>query len=138
MPIPQIEVSIKVYFYDTDAGGVVHNVAYLRMIEQVRSDLAEEMGWSLGEMGGEGSVCPVVARTEIDYIRPARLGDTLIIRGSISKMEKVCFYFKAEVFREGSEEILCRSLQKMVTVNLKTGRPKALRSDWREKWGATK
>ena len=47
---PQAEREFTVYFFDTDAGGVVHNLAYLRWVEAVRTDLAEKLGW--GIIGG--------------------------------------------------------------------------------------
>lgn len=129
---PEISVSLKVYFYDTDAGGVVHNVAYLRMIEIARSDLAEKLGWSLQAMGdGE---CPVVARTEIDYLKPARLGDELRIHSRLAGMEKIRFYIETVITNAANGEVFCRCRQTMVTVQLATGRPRSLRKDWRTKW----
>jgi YbgC/YbaW family acyl-CoA thioester hydrolase len=129
---PAIETPVKVYFYDTDAGGVVHNIAYLRFVETARSQLAEYMGWALTDMLGES--CPVVARTEIDYIKPAKLGDELIVKGKLVGMEKVRFYLAFEIIRILDSVLIAKALQTMVTVDLKTGRPKPLRKDWVEQW----
>ncbi len=82
METPALDTEVRVMFFDTDAGGVVHNIAYLRFIETNRSLLAEKMGYPLAEMLGRGN-CPVVVRTEIDYRRPARLWDTLFIHGEL-------------------------------------------------------
>jgi acyl-CoA thioesterase FadM len=50
----EAEREFTVYFFDTDAGGVVHKVTYLRWIEAVRTEVAEILGWGIGEMvGGE-------------------------------------------------------------------------------------
>ena len=130
---PEWTTSIKVYFYDTDAGGVVHNVAYLRIIEQARSDFAAYLGWTLGEMTGDGD-CPVVSRTEIDYLKPARLGDTLKIKVKLTSMEKVRFHLEFEILRESDDLVLAKVRQVMVPVSLKTMKPVALRKDWRERW----
>ena len=51
---PAHATKLKVYYYDTDAGGVVHNVAYLRLIEAARTDYAEVLGWTVKEMGASG------------------------------------------------------------------------------------
>ncbi|MEM9400321.1 MAG: thioesterase family protein [Verrucomicrobiota bacterium] len=132
---PVYAMPIKIYFYDTDAGGVVHNVAYLRMVETARSELAEKMGWTLHEMQmPDGNGCPVVARTEIDYIRPARLGDDLKIEARIAAMEKVRFYIDFEITRPADQTLISKCRQKMVTVNLRSMRPVPLRQDWLEKW----
>ena len=83
---PHLSVPLEVYYFDTDAGGVVHNIAYLRMGEIARSQLAASLGWTLGDMNRTGLV-PVVARTEIDYLKPARLGDALAIEAELVGME---------------------------------------------------
>ncbi|HCN27978.1 MAG TPA: acyl-CoA thioesterase, partial [Verrucomicrobiales bacterium] len=62
--IPTIETREEVMFFDTDIGGVVHNIAYLRMIETARTRLAAKLGMSLREMS-ETQLFPVVVRTEI-------------------------------------------------------------------------
>jgi acyl-CoA thioester hydrolase len=130
---PELSVPVKVYFYDTDAGGVVHNVAYLRLIEQARSELAVSLGWDLKAMLSADGHCPVVSRTEIDYLKPARLGDVLDIHGEMVAMEKVRFHLAFTIRRQDGAE-LCRARQVMVTVNLASGRPQPLRRDWLERW----
>ena len=67
-------------FFDTDCGGVVSNIAYLRFIEIARTLLAEKLGLALAEMA-ETQRYPVVVRTEITYCRGARLSDRLVIEG---------------------------------------------------------
>jgi tol-pal system-associated acyl-CoA thioesterase len=133
-PWPSIRLAIRVYFYDTDAGGVVHNIAYLRMIEAARTELAASLGWTSAEMIHGPLGCPVVTRTEIDYLKPARLGDLLMVESSLARVESVRFIITTDVTREGEEKPLCRARQTLVTVDLATGRPKALREDWRERW----
>ncbi|MDR2463967.1 MAG: acyl-CoA thioesterase [Verrucomicrobiales bacterium] len=129
---PEIIIPLTVYFFDTDAGGVVHNAAYLRMVEIARSDLAEKLGWPLTAMAaGE---CPVVARTEIDYLKPARLGDDLRAHSRLAGMEKIRFYIETVISNAADGAVFCRCRQTMVTVQLRTGRPRSLRKDWRAKW----
>lgn len=77
-------------FFDTDIGGVVHNIAYLRMIETARTRLAAVMGLALREMA-QTQQYPVVVRTEIDYKKPATLGDWITIRGRLESVERVRF-----------------------------------------------
>ncbi len=126
---PAHTARLKIYYYDTDAGGVVHNVAYLRLIEAARTDLAEILGWTVKEMGETGIV-PVVARTEIDYLKPARLGDTVRIEGRITKLEKIRFHLAFDLFRDADGTLLARCRQVMVTVNLANGRPQAVPEMW--------
>ncbi|MDG1071889.1 MAG: hotdog domain-containing protein, partial [Akkermansiaceae bacterium] len=74
----------EVMFFDTDCGGVVHNIAYLRMIETCRTKLAGLMGMDLPTMA-ETQLYPVVVRTEIDYRASAKLGDQLEINGHVTE-----------------------------------------------------
>src|SRR6478735_6664641 len=71
---PRVRTEVQVMFFDTDCGGVVSNIAYLRFIEIARTLLGEELGLMLTEMAATQKY-PVVVRTEIDYRRPAKLGD---------------------------------------------------------------
>ena len=74
-----IETHEQVMFYDTDAGGVVHNIAYLRFIEKNRTLLASELGLNYKAMATSG-IYGAVIRIEIDYRRPGLLGDNLKVR----------------------------------------------------------
>lgn len=127
---PRITVPLEVYYFDTDAGGVVHNIAYLRMVEIARSQLAAALGWSLEEMGRTGLV-PVVARTEIDYLKPARLGDHLLVSAELTRMEKVRFLISFEItLAARPETVFVRCVQTMVTVQLPGGRPQRVPAAW--------
>jgi acyl-CoA thioester hydrolase len=132
--VPELTVPIEIYYFDTDAAGVVHNVAYLRMIEIARTRLAAYLGWSLSEMATTGKV-PVVARTEIDYLKPARLGDQLEIRASLSGMEKVRFYLEFVMKRKSDGVDIARCRQTMVTVQLPAGKPEPVPETWVKAYG---
>jgi acyl-CoA thioester hydrolase len=130
--IPRLTVPLEVYYFDTDAGGVVHNIAYLRMVEIARSQLAASLGWTLEEMGRTGLV-PVVARTEIDYIKPARLGDKLLATAELIRLEKVRSFIRFEITNAAKPEIVfIRCVQTMVTVQLPGGRPQRVPASWTE------
>jgi len=130
----EAERDFTVYFFDTDAGGVVHNLSYLRWIEAVRTDLAELLGWGIGEMVGGDHGCPVLTRTEVEYLRPAKLGERVRVVSRLGEVGKVRFVVESEV--KGAEgQLFCRAKQELVSVDLKTGKAKALREDWRKRHG---
>ena len=131
-PQPRLTVPLEVYYFDTDAGGVVHNIAYLRMVEIARSQLAASLGWTLEEMGRTGLV-PVVALTEIDYLKPARLGDHLSVTAELIRMEKIRFFIRFEIATATQPDLIfVRCIQTMVTVQLPGGRPQRVPTAWRE------
>lgn len=120
-------------FFDTDCGGVVHNIAYLRMIETARTRLAALMGMKLREMA-QTQMFPVVVRTEIDYKKPARLGDEIIIQGRLESVERVRFWCAFEVRRAEDDALLITCRQSLALVQMPDGRPARLPDDWQVKY----
>lgn len=132
---PKIETREEVMFFDTDCGGVVHNLAYLRMIETCRTRLAALMGMDLREMS-ETQVFPVLTRTEVDYKRPAKLGDRLVLRGKLGELTRARFWCEFEVVREEEPDvIMVAARQSLALVQMPAGKPMRLPGEWVEKWG---
>ena len=121
-------------FFDTDCGGVVHNLAYLRMIETARTRLTTLLGLSLREIA-EKQLFPALVRTEIDYYRPARLGDELVILGQLESIERVRFWCRFEMRRKNEATVLVHCRQSVVLVQMPQGKPTRLPADWKEKYG---
>ena len=130
---PTIETREEVMFFDTDCGGVVHNIAYLRMIETARTRLAGLMGMKLREMA-QTQLYPVVVRTEIDYKKPARLGDELIIHGKLETVERVRFWCSFEMRRAEDNALLITCRQSLALVQMHEGSPARLPEDWKTKY----
>ncbi len=112
----------EVMFYDTDVGGVVHNLAYLRMIEFCRTKLAAGLGFDLRRMA-ETSVYPVVVRTEIDYRKPARLGDVIVTHGVLEEWGRVRFWCAFEMRCKRSDELLIVCRQQLAVIQMPQGKP---------------
>jgi YbgC/YbaW family acyl-CoA thioester hydrolase len=130
---PSVRPVIPVMFFDTDCAGVVHNIAYLRFIEVARTELAEVLGMGLVEMKAKGEY-PVVVRTEIDYRRPATLGDRLVVHGWLDAIARTRFWCAFEVTRESDGELLVTSRQTMAVVMMPPGKPTAVPPAWRENY----
>ena len=131
---PSKKTREEVMFFDTDCGAVVHNIAYLRMIETCRTRLAAEMGMDLNSMS-KTQVFPVVARTEIDYKRPAHLGDWITINGTLGEIGKARFSCHFEMIRESDGTLLVTARQSLALVQMPQGKPLRLPKEWTEKWG---
>lgn len=128
---PHLETEVQVMFFDTDCAAVVHNIAYLRFIETTRTLLAEQLGMGLVAMA-QTQTYPVVVRTEIDYRKPAALGDRLVIRGWLDRLERSRFWMAFEIHRpaDGTLLVTCRQMLAVV----QNGKPVRLAGDWAEKW----
>jgi YbgC/YbaW family acyl-CoA thioester hydrolase len=131
---PSLETREEVMFFDTDCGGVVHNLAYLRMIETCRTRLAALMGMDLPTMS-ETRIFPVVTRTEVDYKRPAKLGDWITIRGRLDEMSRARFWCAFEMIRESDGATLVTARQSLALVSMPDGKPVRLPAGWADKWG---
>ncbi len=130
---PSIETREEVMFFDTDCGAVVHNLAYLRMIETCRTRLAALMGMDLRTMS-ETQVFPVVIRTEIDYQKPAKLGDWITIRGRLDEISRARFWCAFEMVRESDGTILVTARQALALVEMPAGKPLRLPAEWANRW----
>lgn len=75
---------VRVYYEDTDAGGIVYHATYLRFCERARTEMMRLLGASHSRMVAETGVSFAVRRCEIDYKRPARLDDALEIVTTIT------------------------------------------------------
>lgn len=133
IPRPSLQTREEVMFFDTDCGGVVHNLAYLRMIETCRTRLAALMGMDLPTMS-ETRVFPVVTRTEIDYKRPARLGDWILIRGRLDELARARFWCAFEMIRESDGALLVTARQALALVAMPAGKPLRLPAAWAQQW----
>ncbi|HJS66961.1 MAG TPA: YbgC/FadM family acyl-CoA thioesterase [Nitrospiraceae bacterium] len=91
-------MEIKIYYEDTDCGGVVYYANYLKYFERARTHYLEERGLSVARLMEEGTVF-VVVHAEVDYRSPAHYGDWLAIETVISDRTAASFTF-SHVIRE--------------------------------------
>src|SRR6266498_5737136 len=127
---PRIRTQVQVMFFDTDCGGVVSNIAYLRFIEIARTLLAEELGLALTEMA-ENHRYPVVVRTEIDYRRAARLGDQLVIEGWLDRAERARFWCAFRITRPEDNTLIADCRQMLALIEMPTGKLLRLPEHWK-------
>jgi YbgC/YbaW family acyl-CoA thioester hydrolase len=122
-------------FFDTDCAAVVHNLAYLRFIETARTLLAEQLGMSLTRMA-ETRLFPVVARTEVDYRKPAALGDVLVIEGWLESLNRTRFWCGFHVRRKSDSALMVECRQMLALVQMPAGRPVRLPPEWQTLYAA--
>jgi acyl-CoA thioester hydrolase len=94
----------KVYYHDTDCGGVVYYGNYLEYLEESRSEYCLSKGVNLKELVEQG-VCFVVVRVEIDYKAPARYQDILKVTSRVDRIGNSSIYFSQKITK-GSVLIL--------------------------------
>ena len=126
---PTIQTEVQVMFFDTDCAAVVHNIAYLRFIEIARTLLAEQLGMGLVGMAETG-LYPVVVRTEIDYRRPARLGDKLLVHGRLDTVDRMRFWVAFQIVRPADGTLIVESRQMLAVIQMPVAKPARLPADW--------
>ena len=126
---PRIRTDVQVMFFDTDCGGVVSNIAYLRFIETARTHLAEELGLALVEMAQKQRY-PVVVHTEIDYRRAAKLGDRLVIEGWLDRAERARFWCAFCITRPQDNTLIAECRQMLALIEMPTGKLLRLPDHW--------
>jgi YbgC/YbaW family acyl-CoA thioester hydrolase len=128
---PHIRTEVQVMFFDTDCGGVVSNIAYLRFIEIARTLLAEKLGLALSEMA-ETQRYPVVVRTEIDYRRGAKLSDQLVIEGWLDQVERARFWCAFRITRPNDNALIAECRQSLALIAMPEGKLLRLPESWKK------
>ena len=126
---PRIRTEVQVMFFDTDCGGVVSNIAYLRFIEIARTLLADELGLPLVEMA-KTQRYPVVVRTEIDYRCAAKLGDKLIIDGWLDELQRARFWCAFQITRLADATVIADCRQTLALIEMPSAKLLPLPSSW--------
>ena len=126
---PRIRTEVQVMFFDTDCGGVVSNIAYLRFIEIARTLLAEELGLALAEMA-QTQKYPVVVHTEIDYRCAAKLGDRLVIEGWLERLERARFWCAFRIVRPANNMLIAECRQMLALIEMPAGKLLRLPESW--------
>ena len=109
-------LEVKIYYEDTDCGGVVYHANYLRYFERARTEYFAEQGISIRDYMKNG-ILFVVVRAEIFYESPARYGDVLIINSELEKVRRVSLDFKHTICRKDEDGVLVRAKIRLACLN---------------------
>lgn len=113
---------VRVYYEDTDSGGVVYYANYLKFLERARTEWLRALGFDQSELLSDYNVIFVVRRVEIDYLRPAVFDDMLAVTVKVHGEGRSWIELDQAVEREG-EDPLVKSRVKIVCVNGQTFKP---------------
>jgi acyl-CoA thioester hydrolase len=111
----KISLSIRVYYENTDAGGVVYHGEYLRFWERARTEFLREKGYSQHALANSPQkIIFVVRKMTIDYLKPLFLDDLIQVTAEITKKGKASFTFLQKIMREdeliATAETICVSI----------------------------
>lgn len=123
MATDDFSISVRVYIEDTDAGGIVYYVNYLKFMERCRTEFLRALGYHKPAILDDGLLL-VVHAAQIDYHRAARLDDELRITSRVTKLARTYIEFNQQVFRE--QELLCSGLVRVACVDAVLMKPRAI------------
>lgn len=120
----QFTLPIRVYYEDTDAGGVVFYANYLKFFERARTEWLRHLGVNQSVLASSDNRIFVVVNTQLNYKKPARLDDMIFIKSKITKVGDASATFVQ--WAERDSQLLVESTIKICCVNNQTFRPAAI------------
>ena len=114
-------IDIRVYYEDTDAGGIVYHANYLNFAERGRTEFLRHIGFQCSDVHNEVGVMFVVRHIDIDYLKPAQLDDLLQLETSILELKNTSFVMHQRAVKSG--EPLADMRVTLVCVDTQTFRP---------------
>lgn len=131
--LPAFTLPVRVYFQDTDAGGVVYHASYVNFLERARTEwLRERHGYSNAGLMKEFGVVFVVRSLKLDYLKPALLDDLLTVSAQIKEVGRSKVVLHQSVMR--GEEVLLEAEIHLVCVTVDGFRPIAVPGILSEQW----
>lgn len=115
---------VRVYYEDTDAGGVVFYANYLKFFERARTEMLRHLGFEQDQLRNELGILFVVRSASIDYLKPAHFNDQLQISSEIVAIKKTSLTFKQSVMC--NHDLLCVGEIRIACVDANTLKPKPI------------
>ncbi len=129
----QFALPVRVYFQDTDAGGVVYHGSYVNFLERARTEwLRDVCGFSNGALMKEFGAVFVVREMKVEYLKPALLDDMLAVTAQVATIGRSSVKLLQTVQR--GAEVLTQAEVHLVCVSLASFKPISVPEVLREKW----
>lgn len=123
---------VRVYYEDTDAGGIVYHANYLRFAERGRTEALRDLGVPHAEMSALHGLFFMVRRIKVDYLAPARLDDSLVVETTTLAVGAATVDLRQDVVRAGDLVLLARLELQLVCGRISDQRPARIPPRWRE------
>jgi acyl-CoA thioester hydrolase len=114
---------VRVYYEDTDSGGVVYYANYLKFMERARTEWLRSLGFEQDQLLAQEGIIFAVRSVDVGYHQPARFNDALEVSSVVSAKGRASITFEQEVRRQGGDVVLCSGKIKIACVDIKSMRP---------------
>ena len=134
-PLFTFDFPQRVYFEDTDAGGVVYHAQYVKFLERARTEWLRYLGFTNSELERKYKMLFIVSEIAVEFLKPARLDDAINISVGIESLGRVRITFHQEIRR--GDEILVKARVSVATVAAENFKPIEIPADVRKKMEAS-
>lgn len=118
---------VRVYYEDTDSGGVVYYANYLKFMERARTEWLRSLGYEQDDLIESEGVIFAVRSVQVDYLRPARFNELLHVSAQVQQLGKASITFKQQITLAGGDgSVLCEGQIKIACLDAGTMRPKPI------------
>ncbi len=117
-------VSVRIYYEDTDTGGVVYYANYLRYMERARTEWLRDMGFEQTKLAHEHKIVLAVKKVSVNYLKPAKLDDVLQVSAEVTRIGSASITFKQQVNK--GQELLCDGEVRIVCLDTLIFKPKPI------------
>lgn len=121
---PEFRWPVRIYYEDTDAGGVVYHANYIKFMERARTEFLRALGFELDALEREQRLLFAVRGLTVDYHRPARLNDRLEVTVGFEAVRPASLWFNQRILRAG--ETLCAGRVRVAALSAERFRPMAI------------
>ena len=104
-PAPRFSIPCRIYWEDTDAGGVVYYANYLKFMERCRTDWLRALGVDQNRLRAERQLQFAVVSIAVDFLRPAILNDEVLVTAELERLSGATIVFKQTILRAGVQLI---------------------------------
>ncbi len=127
MAVSEFLWPVRVYYEDTDNGGVVYYANYLKFMERARTEWLRTMGFEQDALISNEKILFAVRSIHIDYLKPARFNQQLYVSVELRVAGKASMEFEQKVLTgKGNKEELCTGIVKIACLDAETFRPKPI------------
>jgi acyl-CoA thioester hydrolase len=123
---------VRVYFQDTDAGGVVYHASYVNFMERARTEWLRSFGYTGAGLMSELGVMFVVRSLKLDYLKPAQLDDLLTVSAQLKEIGRSRVTLHQTVMRD--EDKLVEAEIHLISVSVEHFKPVSVPEALREQW----
>jgi len=117
---------VRVYYEDTDSGGVVYYANYLKFMERARTEWLRQFGFEQDELIHNEGVIFAVRSVQVDYLLPARFNDELSVSAKLIEQGRASLTIEQKITRVADSSLLCKGSVKIVSLRPDSFKPCAL------------